>query len=151
MEKKIKELKYTDSQAKQMLQELVKRKRVYEQVKNRCKGWQFLFFILTSLFFLYLYFFLYVPYNGQIGFVIHAFITESKHIFYILLLGSCYGMIFYYKKKEEKKEKEYHELRCEIIEKSTDLWKSDDAWREREDVFAMMKQQYDINLYFESK
>ncbi|MFK4997736.1 DUF2663 family protein [Bacillus sp. N9] len=46
--------------------------------------------------------------------------------------------------------KEFHNLRCEIIDKSKDLWK-EERWRSRHTIYAHLKKQYDINLYHESK
>jgi hypothetical protein len=34
-------------------------------------------------------------------------------------------------------------LRCEIIQKSTDLWPQPEKWRARESVFHLMKHRYD--------
>lgn len=55
------------------------------------------------------------------------------------------------RQKVDKLEEEFHALRCEIIDKSTDLWNTDEAWRNRHLVFRMMKEQYGINLYHENK
>lgn len=151
MEKPIERLMYTDIPTKKMLQELVERKRKYDQVQRQGLLWKWLTIILSFVFLLYLYRWFYLPFNGRIDTILISFFDQSFHLFFLIIIGSCYGAILYYKKKEEKKEKEYHELRCEIIDKSPDLWSNDQAWREREKVFEMMKRVYDINLYFESK
>jgi hypothetical protein len=56
-----------------------------------------------------------------------------------------------FREKKEKAEKEFHALRCEIIDKSKDLWKKEESWTSRHLVFEMMKKTFDINLYHENK
>lgn len=151
MEKEIEQLPFTDDPTKQMLHELVKRKKKYESYKQKCLTWQVITFGLCVLFVIYLYFTLYIPLNGQISSILTAFIGEKRNGIFVLIIGASYAFILYFKKKEEKKEKEFHALRCEIIDKSTDLWQTEETWKERDRVFAFMKRKYDINLYFESK
>lgn len=79
--------------------------------------------------------------------------NTQPYLLFILDAGNrfAYCTSYYFKKKEEKSETDFHKLRCEIIQKSTDLWPQPDKWKARESVFHMMKHKYDINLYFESK
>ncbi len=69
----------------------------------------------------------------------------------LIVIFGLYGLMNVYRQKRDKAEKEFHALRCEIIDKSKDLWKKEDAWNNRHLVFEMMKQNYDINLYHENK
>ena len=55
------------------------------------------------------------------------------------------------KQQKDKKEKEYQELRCEIVNRSKDLWKKEEHWKNRHIDFEAMKKTYDINLYHEKK
>jgi len=151
MDKPIEKLIHTDTPTKKMLQELVDRKQKYEQVQKQGLFWRMITIILSFLFLTYLYIWIYLPYKDQFDMILKEFFDRSFHLVILLMIGGSYGATLFYKKKEDKKEKEFHELRCEIIDKSTDLWNDDDAWREREKVFEMMKRVYDINLYFESK
>ncbi|WP_243386482.1 DUF2663 family protein [Bacillus kexueae] len=151
MDKEIEKLPFTDKPTKSMLFELVKRKRKYEAFKAKCLLWQVLTFILCGVFFVYLYTILYLPFNGQIAYMLKQFINDGRNGLFVLVIGASYATALYFKKKEDKKEKEFHALRCEIIDKSTDLWKSEEAWKERDQIFAFMKKKFDINLYFESK
>ncbi|WP_243290091.1 DUF2663 family protein [Bacillus sp. FJAT-47783] len=151
MENQIKLLPFTDEPTKNMLQELVKRKHKYDTMKSKCFMWQMIAVSSCVFLFIYGYFFLFLPNNGHIGYMFQSFINNLFHLFFVLFIGSSYASVLFYKKKEEKKEKEFHDLRCEIIDKSTDLWNSDEAWKERDRVFTFMKNKYDINLYFESK
>jgi hypothetical protein len=62
-----------------------------------------------------------------------------------------YGYMVLIKKKLDKAEKEFQLLRCEIINKSKQLWEKEEEWKNRHKVFEMMKKNYDINLYHENK
>ena len=55
------------------------------------------------------------------------------------------------KKKMDKAEKEFHALRCEIVDRSKDFWKREEVWRERHKIFNVLKENYGINLYHENK
>ena len=80
------------------------------------------------------------------SFFVFVFIILS-----MLLLAFMYGGMLYYKKKMDKAEKEFHALRCEIIDRSKDLWKNDVAWKNRHILFNKFKDLYDINLFHENK
>jgi len=71
-------------------------------------------------------------------------------MFLLLCAAALWGMSKIWFDKREKAEKEFHALRCEIIDKSKDLWKGE-SWKERHKVFEMMQKEFDINLYHENK
>ncbi|SPU03351.1 YpbF [Bacillus subtilis] len=83
--------------------------------------------------------------------ILQEILSHTFYLFWMLATAFAYCTSYYFKKKEEKSETDFHKLRCEIIQKSTDLWPQPDKWKARESVFHMMKHKYDINLYFESK
>lgn len=143
--------KHTDEPTKQMLDHLVERKRKYEKYKNKCFKAQFFTFVLIMAYIVYLYAFIIKPTGGQIDVVFHMIFDNEVHIFFILLIVGGYATAQYFKKKEDKAETEYHNLRCEVIRKSTDLWPLPAQWKNRHEVFMMMKREFDINLFHESK
>ena len=82
------------------------------------------------------------------------FSASLNDIVNISLLGLTiisYGSMNVLKQQKDKKEKEYQELRCEIVDRSKDLWKKEEEWKNRHLVFEIMKNKYDINLYHEKK
>jgi hypothetical protein len=83
--------------------------------------------------------------------IFHTLFDGTYHILVVLLIVGGYATAQYYKKKEEKAETEYHNLRCEVIRKSTELWPQPIQWQKRHEVFSMMKNEFDINLFHESK
>ena len=69
----------------------------------------------------------------------------------LMAVIGLFGLMNVFRQKRDKAEKEFHLLRCEIIDKSKDLWGKEDQWKNRHIVFEMMKKNYDINLYHENK
>ncbi|MGE6629499.1 YpbF family protein [Bacillus sp. NPDC077027] len=142
---------YMDQPTKKMIETLIKRKRKYEAFARQCKRWQWT--ALLSLAILIFYLVISANVHGQLqpeG-MIATLLGNELFLFWIMAEVFAFYASYFYKKKEEKAEDEYHKLRCEIIQKSTDLWPQSDTWKDREAVFRFMQTNYDINLYFESK
>ncbi|WP_170007504.1 DUF2663 family protein [Bacillus fonticola] len=141
---------WTDRATKQMLQHAVEKKRKFMKAKR--------------IFFTAVYFTLFLAY----GVLFHFYLTQIKpgevstaEIISVLLGSQGYliGLtlaisgvvgIRIFGEKKSKTEKEYHEIRCEIIDRSKDLWKNEWFLR-RDEVFRLMKKEFDINLYDQSK
>lgn len=142
---------HTDLAAKQMLQNVIERKRKFDATEKNLLVTRAITLILLGLFLFYIWFFIVKATNYSFSSSISIFFNHSLHLFILLLISSGFGANIYLDKKKEKAEKEYHDLRCEIIKKSIDLWPQPEKWDYRLDVFEMMKSKYDINLYHESK
>lgn len=141
----------TDQATKQMLQNVVKRKRKYDDLKNKHFIVMLLTIAMAGLFIIYLYQTTISPYSHSFYQVFSAFINHSAHLYLLILTGGMFGLMNLLRQKRDKAENEYHALRCEIIDKSKDLWKKEEEWKNRHLVFEMMKKKYDINLYHENK
>ncbi|MBB6444732.1 YpbF family protein [Bacillus benzoevorans] len=141
----------TDQATKKMLLKVVERKQKYDQLTNRhlLLMWSTIF--ITFCYFLYLYYFLFVPYSYSFAAVFSVFVGKSWNVFLLMLVIGLYGWMNILREKRDKAEKEFHALRCEIIDKSKDLWKKEDQWQNRHLVFDMMKKNFDINLFHENK
>ncbi|MFV2050912.1 YpbF family protein [Metabacillus sp. YM-086] len=152
IEIKIQQLKnHTDEPTKQMLNNLVEKKRKFEKYKLKCFRAQFVTFILLMGFIAYLYVFIIKPTGGQADAFFHLLFDGEMNIFFVLLIVGGYATAQYFKKKEDKAETEYQNLRCEVIRKSAELWPQPTQWQNRHEVFKMMKSEFDINLFHESK
>jgi hypothetical protein len=144
-------LEDTDQATKIMLDNVRKRKEKFDQSKrfHTLVIWTTL--ITASIYFVYLYLTIAKPYSYSFAAMFSAFVNDSRHLYFIVVTVGLYGLMNVQKQKTDKKEKEYHELRCEIVDRSKDLWKKEDAWKNRHIIFEMMKKNYDINLYHEKK
>jgi hypothetical protein len=138
--------KYVDEPTRKMLEALIKRKQKFEQFKKHVFRWRIGCFICFFIFCFTLY-----GKSGQSGPVFTNVLRDSTSLFWIIAIAFSYSASYFFHKKEDKAENEFHKLRCEIIQKSPDLWPMPQKWETRDAVFRIMKETYDINLYFESK
>lgn len=141
---------HTDEATRKMIQHLIKKKKKFDH-------YQSLHFFLLSFFILYcltflliVYTVIIIPNEYSVIEVISSFLGTSYIMFLFMISVLLFGAIKIYYEKKEKAEAEYHDLRCEIIEKSQDLWK-EKYWHDRHLFFDQLKKEYDINLYYESK
>ncbi|WP_404442568.1 YpbF family protein [Sutcliffiella horikoshii] len=151
MENAIKMLNHhTDEATKQTLQLLVEKKRKQDTFKKREWRWRISCCITLGLFLIYIYFFIFrqAPSNSE---GISYFFDRSIHFWIVMFIGVQIGMIKYLLYKKDKAEKEYHDLRKEMVKRSDDYWSKPVDWKQRHQVFDLMKKEFDINLYHETK
>jgi len=140
----------TDEATKQMLQNLIERKRKLDKLHKKQMFFLSLFFLYTFLFIYLFYKKLLIPYSDSTFQIISSFF-DSRMMMLLLLAGAALlGAVKIFRDQKDKAEEEFHALRCEIIDKSKDLWKND-AWENRHKIFEMMERKFGINLYHESK
>lgn len=142
---------HTDYATKQMLQKVVDKKRKFEKYKFRHNITIWLTITTTFIYFLYLYYAIILPYSYSFSAMFSAFVDQIKNLYMLILTIGLFGLMNLLRQKREKAEKEFHDLRREIVDKSKDLWKREEAWKNRHHVYEMMKNNYDINLFYESK
>ncbi|MBS2969443.1 YpbF family protein [Metabacillus sp. KIGAM252] len=152
MEKAIEQLEpITDEPTKKMLQSLVDKKRKFERLKKKVLSLQLTSFLCMIIFMVYFYKVIVLTSENSLSIVLSRFVDESFHLYFIVAIAGAYATALYFKKKEVKAETEYHALRCEVIRKSGELWPQPYHWKKRTSVFQMMKNEFDINLFYESK
>ena len=151
MDSPIQLLEYTDQATKQMLENVRKRKKKFDDTKL----WHYISIYATLslalIFMAYFYFTIYLHFSYSFLAVLSATINDSFSVSLLSIVLIGLGSMNVLKQQKEKKEKEYQELRCEIVDRSKDLWKKEDEWKNRHVVFETMKKKYDINLYHEKK
>ena len=141
----------TDQATKRMLQNVVDRKRKFEALKKK-HYWTTIAALALGFFLLvYVYYFYIEPYSYSLFDVLMKFVADTKSFIYCAAAIGADGYMLILKKELDKAEKEYHALRCEIVDRSKDLWKQEKAWKARHHIFDIMKREYDINLYHENK
>jgi len=152
MEKAIKELNHlTDEATKHLLNRVVEKKRKFDRLKHHHFLIMWVTIFSAFLFFYYLYKTVIFPYSYSFEAMFSSFVNDSLNVYILVITVGLFGFMNVVREKRDKAEDEYHALRCEIIDKSKDLWKKENAWETRHIVFEMMKKLYDINLYHESK
>ncbi|MCM2531790.1 YpbF family protein [Neobacillus pocheonensis] len=141
----------TDQATKQALENVRKRKEKFDRFKRRHNLSIWGTIIMASIFFAYLYLTVASIYSYSFAAMFSAFVNDSHNLTLLVFTVGMYGMMNLLKEKKDKAEKEFHELRCEIVDRSKDYWKREEEWKNRHIVFEMMKKKYDINLYHEKK
>ncbi|WP_079509589.1 YpbF family protein [Mesobacillus jeotgali] len=141
----------TDPATKRMLQNLIDRKNKFDRYKSRHLLSVWVTIGLISIYFYYIYITVMKPYSYSFAEIFSVFVQNSANLYLLILTVGTYGFMILLKEKREKAEKEYQALRCEIVDRSKDLWKKEEEWKNRHIVFEMMKKKYDINLYHENK
>ncbi|WP_462412065.1 YpbF family protein [Neobacillus sp. Marseille-QA0830] len=144
-------LEHTDEATKQMLENLRKRKQKFDIAEKRHFLSIYITLVLAFVFFGYFYFTIARDYSYSFFAMFTASLNDQKTVLLFGLTIISYGAMNLLRQQKDKKEKEYQELRCEIVDRSKDLWKKEEAWRNRHIVFEIMKKTYDINLYHEKK
>lgn len=151
MEEVIKNLdERTDPATKEMLQKVVNKKKKFDRNKARhiYSIWSTMLLITVYLVYLNM---TVMEHSINFAAMFSSYVEDSINLYFLIFTVGSFGLMNLLKEKREKAEKEYHDLRCEIIDRSKDLWKKEDEWKNRHIVFEMMKQHFDINLYHESK
>mgnify|MGYP001177949011 CR=1 FL=1 len=142
---------WTDQATKQLLQLAVNKKRKFDKFK-KYHLYSVWWTVISAFIFLY-----YInetviePYDDSFQVMISVFVDHPFHLYMVLIIGGSFGGMNVLKKKKTKAEDEYHELRREIVDRSKDLWKHEVAWKKRHLVLDMMKKEFNINLYHETK
>ena len=150
MDKQIKELPYTDETTKVMLQELVEKKVKFDSAENNHRYHVLISFGLAIILLYNIY--QSIKYMEVMQFDILQMVFSQNHLnlMILILLILDFAWLKVAKVKLTKLETEFHQLRIEIADKSKDLWR-DEAWTGRNHVFSVLKEKYDINIYYESK
>jgi len=141
---------HLDKVAKEMLQGVIEKKQKVAHLHHIIVLLRIVTFTGFSLFAIYFMLFIVYPNEFAFGLIVGDFLNKPVHLVVLLLLFSIYWFMRFYQNKHEEAENEFHALRCEIIQKSADLWKSETEWRERYRIFEIIKQKYDINLFYEN-
>ncbi|MEH7107376.1 MULTISPECIES: DUF2663 family protein [Bacillaceae] len=151
MDSPIQSLEYTDEATKQMLENVRKRKDKFDKAEKKHFISIYATLLLALIYFVYFYFTIAKYYSYSFMAMFTASVNDQVNIVLLALTIIGYGSMNVLKQQKEKKEKEYQELRCEIVDRSKDLWKKEEQWNNRHIVFDVMKKAYDINLYHEKK
>jgi predicted nucleic acid-binding protein len=151
MDKPILLLEHTDEATKQMLENVRKRKVKFDTAKRLHYLSIYSLLLVAFLFFSYFYFMIAKQYSYSFFAMFSASVSDAINISLMAVTAILYGAMNVLRQQKDKKEKEYQELRCEIVNRSKDLWKKEEHWKSRHVDFDVMKKTYDINLYHEKK
>jgi uncharacterized protein (UPF0305 family) len=151
MDSSIRKLEHTDEATKQMLENVRKRKKKFDDAKKFHSLGMMAALALAFISLNYFYFNIAKLYSYSFFAIFSTSVNDSVNVLLVSSTVIMFGAMNVLKKQKEKKEKEFHDLRKEIVDRSKDLWKREEQWNNRHHVFELMKKNYDINLYHENK
>ncbi|MCM3713638.1 YpbF family protein [Alkalihalobacillus oceani] len=130
-----------------LMNELVARKQKWEGVEKAKSRWS-LFLLGCLALLVFAVYRLFIESGAASSTRLISVLTTDP--FFIGAAGLCaigYWQLRFFSKKEDKAEKEYEELRLDIIARSPELWEDDRSWKKREQTYAFMKRVHGVNLY----
>ncbi|UTR14603.1 YpbF family protein [Salipaludibacillus sp. LMS25] len=81
------------------------------------------------------------------GSIFQTIITDPYILFLTILFIITFAWLQQVTLKFEKAEKDYDQLKEDMIDRAADIWSSPDDWKKRPDIFRELKEKHDINLY----
>ncbi|WP_078576899.1 DUF2663 family protein [Salipaludibacillus agaradhaerens] len=81
------------------------------------------------------------------GSIFQKIITDPFILFLTIVFIITFAWLQQVTVKFEKAEKDYDQLKEDMIDRAADIWSSPEAWKKRSDVFRELKEKHDINLY----
>ncbi|HZG73871.1 MAG TPA: DUF2663 family protein [Chondromyces sp.] len=142
--------KDTDHATKEMLQSLIERKKKFDEQKDRYKKVLWIMACYSLIYFYVLNQQIIEPYSHSVQEMVAAFFGYKYPFYLFIVWAGLFGWMNICRDRKDKAEEEFQALRCELVDRSKDLWKNE-AWTNRHQLFEMMKKEYDINLYYETK
>ncbi|RSK27477.1 DUF2663 family protein [Bacillus sp. HMF5848] len=133
-----------------MLQKVVKNKKKFDKYELTYDILRICSLVSLGLYVLYILIFIVLPHHSFSG-MISAYLNISYQVYALMVIIALFSTMKLYEKKKDKAEKEFHALRCEIIQKGPDLWATIAEWEKRYTLFKKIKDDYDINLFHENK
>ncbi|HEU5138951.1 MAG TPA: DUF2663 family protein [Bacillales bacterium] len=130
-----------------LLSELVDRK---EEAK-RCKTGVMKVTLFLIVLFAVLLFYTFVVKQGVLSHLSSGMFPSilSDPFIWLLVIGMVIGFfrLKQVTRKYEEAEDDYEALRCELIDRSEELWPKLDYWKNRHHLFKHLEMEHEINLY----
>lgn len=135
-----------DAVTEAVIEALIEQKKKLDKIQEKASIWKWVTILLACSYLL----FLVSEQNMLEGFILDSLLNNTIHLTFLLLILMNYGILVTLKKKIDKRKDDYESLRAEVINRSEELWSNEQAWRSRHQLFEQLKQEHDINLYYES-
>lgn len=132
------------------MKDLYTLKRKHEKKEAELKLYKAVLLTVAAVFLGYVLIFTVMPHRFQYGLMVSNLINDVYHYFFIALLVTVHLRLKFIEKKADTAEKEYNALRCEVIQRSEELWPEGERREKRHLFFKEMKEKYKINLYYEN-
>ncbi|WP_102345739.1 DUF2663 family protein [Bacillus sp. Marseille-P3661] len=141
---------YLDSVGMVIIDELKDLRRKLDKREKDVLIYNWIYFCIAVGFLGYLTIYTFIPYWNQYNLMVSNLINNSYHYFFIVIIVTIYQRLKFVKKETDKAEKEYNNLRCEVIRRLEELWPKEYGWEQRHLFIKEIKEKFDINLYYEN-
>lgn len=139
-----------DQVTKHMIEQLISRKKQLKKMQQLHLIILLITFIFTLVAIIYFYYQLSINYSETIIDFFFNIVTSPSNLSLFIILSCCFASLKFVSEQVQKLDDDFDNLRIEIIEKSPDLWRSDEAWQNRHEIFEKISEKFDINLYYEN-
>lgn len=141
---------YLDEVGQVIIKDLCELKKKHDKKEAELKFYKGGLLLASVLFLVYVLFFSVVPYRFHFNSMITVLINNVNNYFFIALIVTFFYRMKFIEKKAESAEKEYNALRCEVIQRTEELWPDGERRQKRHLFLKEMKDKYNINLYYEN-
>ena len=141
---------YLDKVGQVIVKDLCELKKKHDKKEAELKFYKSGLLLASVLFLVYVLFFSVVPYRFHFSSMITVLINNVYNYFFIALIVTFFYRMKFIEKKAESAEKEYNALRCEVIQRTEELWPDVESRQKRHLFLKEMKDKYNINLYYEN-
>ncbi len=143
-------LPHTDEATKIVLQDLISKKAVFKKSFQRMQLSLLVLFVAAGVVLINSYLTLSEQQETSYLEAFNLVVQDRLNYLMVIILIAVFAWVLVLRKQTDKLETEYYDFRREVIDKSSDYWQ-DEAWINRHIAFAIIQDEYDINLYYESK
>jgi len=140
-----------DGTTKKVILKIIEKKKKFDLLKRRHILIMWCTIFTTFCYFLWLYKQIAIPYSHSFAVMFSVYVEESINLYILLFIIGVFGYMNVLRQKRDKAEKEFHDLRCEFIDKSKDLFGNSETWNRRHEMYNKLKDFYDINLFHQAK
>ncbi|HHY71651.1 MAG TPA: DUF2663 family protein [Bacillus bacterium] len=141
---------YLDEVGQVIIKDLLQLKRKFDKKEAELRFYKLAFLVIVAFFIGYLLFFIVMPYRFHYGMMISLLVNNVYHYLFIAVIVTIHSRLKFVEKKADMAEKDFNTLRCEVIQRSEELWPDGEKRKQRHHFFIEMKEKYNINLYYES-
>jgi uncharacterized membrane protein (DUF485 family) len=137
--------------AKQIQQDIFQKKKEFEALKKKTNQFKVLTFLAFTFFLIYITVFVVQPYAYSLDQIVSAFINNSFHFFFLLLICLGYITAYLFQKRTVQAEEVYYSLRHGFLEGPSDSCSTTETWKEKEVRVEVLKNKFDVNINTENK
>ncbi|MBB5172928.1 DUF2663 family protein [Texcoconibacillus texcoconensis] len=129
-----------------VVDELLKCKQKEKEAEKKVYRAGYCFFFVLAISLIYVTFLLLQ--TGTPNSYLTLILGDQWLLLLLLMMSLSFYQVTMRKSKLDKAEKDFDELREDIIDRLSDIWDTEENWKEKHKLFQELKNDYDINLFY---